>query len=263
MTYLHFHLIFLLPAIASLTLWTCYHQAFSKPKRRGLLFIVVIAVVYTTPWDNYLIAQHVWRYGQERVLAVVGYVPIEEYLFFALQPLLTGLWVLGLREASVSNVSQSTRRHFVRAVGGLAYTALGGIGLFLLQHTATTYLGLILVWSVPMLLLQWIYGGPWLWARRRRAVIGVAVPTLYLCAADRLAIEWGIWHISQRYTVELTLAGLPVEEALFFLVTNVLIVQGLLLAVRKFEVGWTQNPFYEIWQCLHANIRKTVTKGSL
>lgn len=263
MTYLQFHLVFLLPAIAGLALWVCSRQGLSRPQRRGLLFIMGIAVAYTTPWDNYLVAQQVWRYGQERVLAVVGFVPIEEYLFFALQPLLTGLWVLGVRATSVATASPCSHRRAVRAVGGLMYLTLGIVGLILLQRTATTYLGLILVWSAPMLLLQWTYGGAWLWGQRRRAAVGIAVPTVYLCVADRLAIEWGIWRISPRYTVGVELGGLPLEEALFFLITNVLVVQGLLLAVRELEVGWTKSPVYRTWRRLHGRVEKRVPRQSV
>ena len=264
MTYLHFHLVFLTPAIAGLCLWVCSKQAIPRPQRRGLLFIMVIAVAYTAPWDNYLVAQQVWRYGQERVLAVIGFVPVEEYLFFALQPLLTGLWVLGLRTTSVSKLTpgtehSGTEQWIVRAVGGLAHVALGVAGIFLLQHPTTMYLGLILVWAAPMLLLQWMYGGPWLWTQRRRVALGVTVPTIYLCVADRLAIEWGIWHISQRYTVSTEIGGLPLEEALFFLITNVLVVQGLLLAVRELEGSWARSPLYRTWRRLHGRIQKAVT----
>jgi lycopene beta-cyclase len=35
----------------------------------------------------------VWGYGADRVIGTIGYVPVEEYLFFILQPLLTGLWL--------------------------------------------------------------------------------------------------------------------------------------------------------------------------
>jgi hypothetical protein len=50
-----------------------------------------------------------------------------------------------------------------------------------------------------------------------------------LWIADRIAIGNGIWHIAESYTTGLNLFGLPFEEATFFLVTNVLITQGVLL----------------------------------
>ncbi len=47
--------------------------------------------------------------------------------------------------------------------------------------------------------------------------------------ADWVAIRAGVWSLSARYTTGVELAGLPVEEALFFLVTNAFVVQGLVL----------------------------------
>ncbi len=63
---------------------------------------ILVALVYTTPWDNYLVATGVWYYDPARVWNIIlGYVPLEEYLFFVLQVILTGLltlWLIGRRE---------------------------------------------------------------------------------------------------------------------------------------------------------------------
>jgi len=62
-----------------------------------VLLHVIIAVLYTTPWDNYLVATRVWWYDPALVTGVtLGWVPIEEYTFFVLQTLLTGAWLLWL-----------------------------------------------------------------------------------------------------------------------------------------------------------------------
>ena len=56
---------------------------------------VLLAVVYTTPWDNYLVATGVWYYDPQLVSGIVlGWVPIEEYTFFVLQTILTSLVLL-------------------------------------------------------------------------------------------------------------------------------------------------------------------------
>ena len=40
---------------------------------------VLLAVLYTAPWDNYLVATRVWWYDPALVSGIVlGYVPIEE-----------------------------------------------------------------------------------------------------------------------------------------------------------------------------------------
>jgi len=69
-------------------------------RRTHLLMLVVMAtfaVVYTTPWGNYLAATRVRYYNPQLVLNInLGFVPVEEYAFFALQSFLTGLFVLWL-----------------------------------------------------------------------------------------------------------------------------------------------------------------------
>jgi len=62
-----------------------------------MLALIGLSVLYTTPWDNYLVATRVWYYDPALVLnAIIGYVPIEEYTFFILQTILTGLFTLWL-----------------------------------------------------------------------------------------------------------------------------------------------------------------------
>lgn len=58
---------------------------------------LLLALLYTTPWDNYLVAAGVWSYDPARVWSItLGHVPLEEYLFFVLQPVLGALITLAL-----------------------------------------------------------------------------------------------------------------------------------------------------------------------
>ncbi len=64
---------------------------------RAVAFTITLALLYTTPWDNYLVATQVWYYDPARVWNIIlGWVPLEEYLFFVLQTILTGLLVAAL-----------------------------------------------------------------------------------------------------------------------------------------------------------------------
>ncbi|RKH54317.1 lycopene cyclase domain-containing protein [Corallococcus aberystwythensis] len=57
----------------------------------GLLLVVVYAA--TSPWDNMAVKWGLWGFDPERIWGVkLGYLPLEEYLFFGLQTLLVGLW---------------------------------------------------------------------------------------------------------------------------------------------------------------------------
>jgi lycopene cyclase domain-containing protein len=237
MTYLTFHLVFLLPPIIGMTLlassWRSRLEDIAVAPAIGL--IAVIAVVYTTPWDNYLVFKEVWSYGPDRVLATIGYVPVEEYAFFVLQTMLTGLLLVILRASRcLAQGSGSVRGRRLTAV---ALAVLAVTGTACLFYAKTLYLGLILAWAAPVLLGQWLLGSTviakaaWYWFPT------VLVSTIYLAAADRIAIALDIWAISDNYTTGIHILGLPVEEFLFFLVTNVLVTWGIIL-FEDFERRW-------------------------
>jgi lycopene beta-cyclase len=225
MTYLEFHLLFILPPLLILAFTQGRRIREVHPHAPGFLgAIALIALAYTTPWDNYLVWRGVWEYGPERVIGTIGYVPIEEYLFFLLQPLLTGLWLFG----RLPSVQRATSR-VARWTGVAVYGFLALVGLALLTRTSGTYMGLILAWAMPVLALQWAYAGGEIWVRRSAWLVGAAVPTIYLWLADALAIREGIWRISETFTLGIGVGSFPLEEAVFFLTTNLLVVQGLLL----------------------------------
>jgi len=289
------------------------------PRRRrtavaGIAIMLFLALSYTTPWDNYLIARGAWWYGEGTVLFRVWNAPIEEYAFIVLQTLLASLWLYrrplplpdppaaapdGNDGADVRPASRipeegtdpvdcvgvtggdATRADCVDtapgpvcADGGIerprrnaespggeasrigddpvrpgadrdpavpgaptvrdallgagAGAALTVAGVLLLSGP-TYYLGAILAWGGPILGLQWAVGGSYLLTIPRYLLWAVVPPVVYLCAIDRLAIGWGIWTIAPELSTGLTVGGLPVEESTFFLVTTLMVVQGLVL----------------------------------
>lgn len=239
MTYLGFHFLFILPPIVVLAL---LQRPLAADRRRWfhLLAVLLIALIYTTPWDNYLVWRGVWDYGPDRVIGTIGYVPVEEYLFFILQPILTGLWlylVIGRTDADAAPGSNSTR---VRVAGATLYFLVAVVGGFLLTTPQGTYMGLILAWAAPVLALQWAYAGHEIGKRGLTFALAVALPTLYLWIADAVAIHLGIWRISPDFTFGIAAGPLPVEEATFFLVTNLLVVQGIMLF--RYPPGQGSNP---------------------
>ncbi len=234
MTYWEFHLVFILPALGMLALLGWRSGAVTGQALAWMAGMSIVALVYTTPWDNYLVARGVWSYSPDRVQATIGWVPVEEYFFFLVQPLLTGLWLFLVltRRPPASDRPPPWLPPVIMA--GVALLALGGAGL--LFTDSGFYLGLILAWTAPVLALQLFVGRSMFWTHRHALLWAVSVPTLYLWVCDRLAIGLGIWHISDRFTTGIALVGLPIEEAVFFLVTNLMVVQGLLLfrsAARK------------------------------
>ena len=228
--YLLFHAVAILPIIAGLAYFARYRLGSRRDVFTGTLVLAGLALVYTTPWDNYLIERGVWWYGEGAVLVSFGAAPLGEYLFFVLQPLLVALWAARFPVETTRPLSVSLPE---RALGLAGAGVVAAAGLALLGTDSGLYLGSLLVWSAPILAIQWAFGWPFLIAEWRAVLAGTLAPTLYLWVVDRLAIGAGLWTISERYTtgLDVPLLGLPIEEAVFFLLTSLFVVQGLVLYV--------------------------------
>ncbi|MEJ2357722.1 MAG: carotenoid biosynthesis protein, partial [Deinococcales bacterium] len=232
MTYLQVHLLFVVPPLLALLAAHRLVPA-AAPRRLGvaLAAMVGIALVYTTPWDNYLVARGVWSYPPGRVSFTLGYVPFEEYLFFVLQTLLTGLWLALLWPRLAPRERPSAASGPVRAVGAALFGALAVAGVAFLTRPEGLYLGLVLVWAAPVLALQWGFGGDLLLSRWRLLLATIVPSTVYLSLADRFALARGIWSIAPDASTGVFVGGLPLEEGVFFLATNLMITLGLALVL--------------------------------
>jgi lycopene cyclase domain-containing protein len=200
----------------------------------ALVAHVIIAVVYTTAWDNYLVATRVWWYDPKLVTGIVlGWVPLEEYTFFVVQTLLTGTWLLLLARRLQMNPTFRAHR-WLRWSSTLFAGAiwLGSVLMLVSGWQPGTYLALELVWALPPISLQLAFGADILWHYRRLVLLAIIPTTLYLSFADTLAIRSGTWTIDPMQSLNIFLAGeLPLEEFIFFLLTNTLVSFGMILAL--------------------------------
>lgn len=258
MTYAAYLAIFLGVPLAALAILTWRDtqsrqvQALLRPSAGAMLWPallahVVVAVLWTTPWDNYLVATSVWWYEPERVLGLVlGWVPIEEYSFFVLQTVMTGLWLIWLlRRMPPAELSPNQGNHAIITgwrwrpwrpalllAAGLGVLWLGAVALLPAGWAAGAYLGLELGWFLLPIIMQILIGGDILWRNRRLLALSLLPPIIYLCATDALAIASGVWIISPQQTLGVLLGGvLPLEEVIFFTLTNTLIVFGMILVI--------------------------------
>jgi lycopene cyclase domain-containing protein len=253
MSYLTFLVVFLVLPLALVSWLTQRRASRGRPLAAlavaALALHVVLAVVYTTPWDNYLVATRVWWYDPAQVLGVtLGWVPLEEYLFFVLQVLLLGLvlmWLLDRHRPASPMVDSS--RLCVVATSTMALLWMASVGILAAGWAPGRYLALILVWALPPIALQLAVGADILWHYRRVAGATLAGATLYLAAADSLAIGREVWMIDPAQSLGLKLGGiLPVEELLFFFVTSALVVFGLTLTVApETAARWLRKS----WAC--------------
>ena len=247
MTYFGFLFGFVMLPMFILLAWTLFDlrrgRHLPKPLHYGSMVTVIaahvlIALIYTTPWDNYLVATGVWWYDLNLVTGItIGWVPIEEYTFFLLQPILSGLWLFTLmRYMPVSNEPVS-HNPWLRIIPVAITAVLWLLALVMLLDGTwryDTYLGLILIWALLPIGFQLGFGAHILWKHRRVVLTAIATATGWLAFADSLAIQSGTWTIDPQQSLPLLLGGvLPIEEFLFFLITTILIVMGVTLMMAR------------------------------
>jgi lycopene cyclase domain-containing protein len=209
----------------------------------GIGIHMLLAVIYTTPWDNYLVATGVWYYNPNLVTGlVIGYVPIEEYTFFVLETILAGLWWWFLARRLPLTFIPSTQSGGVITNKALVLVSTGILALLWLVFTYLfffgeakwTYLSIILFWALPPIIIQLLFGADILWHYRRLVFWAIAVPATYLSLVDMAALTETTWSISTNQTTGILFFGiLPLEEVIFFFVTNILIAFGLTLLLAN------------------------------
>ena len=198
---------------------------------------ILLAVVYTTPWDNYLVASGVWYYNPDLVTGlVIGYVPIEEYTFFVVETILSGLWWWFLaRRLSHSKTEFKPNKLLVYLSSCLLLlTWLIFTYIFFSDNKPLTYLSIILFWALPAILPQLLFGADILWHYRKLVTLAILIPGIYLSLMDIIALKATTWSISHSQTTGILFFGiLPLEEVIFFFITNVLITFGLTLLLAN------------------------------
>lgn len=130
-----------------------------------------IAVLSTIPWDSYLIRTRVWTYPPDAIVGPTLFsIPAEEIFFFVIQTYNTSLLYLLLSKPTfhpiflkgpklLQQCYDEVFRGSLRVWGfagqaelivclmmGIKMVKVGGEGM---------YMGLILVWACPFLLLLW------------------------------------------------------------------------------------------------------------
>ena len=157
------HLKYTIPPPVVLTL--CYRSFATKLDLYKVLFLVTIAVASTTPWDSYLIKTQIWTYPQHAIVGPkIFSIPAEEIFFFIIQTYNTTLLYLFLskptfhpayiRGQKLLNDSRWIQLWGWIGIIGVIAAILAGSSLVTTGKTGL-YMGLILVWAGPFILLLW------------------------------------------------------------------------------------------------------------
>ncbi|KAF2265413.1 Lycopene beta-cyclase [Lojkania enalia] len=260
--YVFVHIKYTIPPAVLLTL--LYRPLFTRLDAYKIACLITVAVVSTIPWDSYLIRTRVWSYPRRVIIGPTLYdIPCEEIFFFIIQTYNTSLLYLILSKATFQPIylrAERTQLHplgpanpqwrYYRFLGQVGFGSAALLGLQMVKNGGmSTYAGLILAWAVPFLFLLWslayqfILGLPF-----SNTLIPILLPTLYLWLVDTLALKRGTWVISTNTKLGLYVWDhLEIEEAIFFLLTNTLIVFGQIAFDNALSILYTfPRTFHEL-----------------
>lgn len=230
LTYLQIHLFYTIPP--TIILWLVLRPFINGFEKFKLVSLVSLAVLYTTPWDNYIVYHKAWWYRKDAVLGTIGYVPIEEYMFFVIQTVLTTLWTTLCMRWSLSSLhlKQENRIGF-HSIRWSVMSLVAAIVVWGWRNsypgTKTFYMGSICWWALLVVFGLWYGAGNYAFRRGSCVLLSIIVPSAYLCFVDLVALRDGVWHINEETSLEVFFfTDLPIEEVTFFFVSNTVVVLG-------------------------------------
>lgn len=92
LTYFRFLVWFVVPPLL-VVLWKYRRPLVQQATWRELLPLLLVVYLAASPWDNLAAAGGLWWFPEGKTLGLkIAHLPIEEYAFFGLQTLLTGVW---------------------------------------------------------------------------------------------------------------------------------------------------------------------------
>jgi len=218
-TYLQFHLIFNLPVL--ILTFPSYSKVFKE-----VCLLSVIAVIWSTPLEQFLIYSSAWSHFDDRVIYFVGNIPIEECAFFVIASFIPcGVFMQvseGIHLKSVPRTwSCQLNSALIWFFGSIAF--IFGICIWPYHF----YLANIICWSVPVIMFQWWYCPEVFFAYKWPLIKSVSAVTLFFSVTDHWALSHGIWRVDDvMFDV---IPGLPFEEFLWYFVTSVMGLQGLMM----------------------------------
>lgn len=265
MTYLEYLLIFIiLPIVVEIgilyTLQVKYNKRISFiPSIISIILLSCIALIYTTPWDNYLVAHTIWSYDPQKVVGIIlGYVPIEEYSFFILQTLFVSLILTIAVQLQFVSIPNNNLKHFDASklvfVSMLTLLWFFCLLCYISGIETMLYMNLLLLWGLPPIIFQVIVGWKIMRNNAKAIILIILASAIYLSLTDFIAIFDGVWTINSKFTVGIVFGVIPLEEILFFFITSSLITLGFILANHYIKTFLLTKSFRN-------DVKKVVSSG--
>lgn len=222
MTYIEFLLIFtVIPIIILLFL---LRKDLDAVYLKWLIVVSVIAFAATSGWDNYAVYSGIWHFPEDKTLGIkLFYVPVEEYMFFFLQTFTTGL----VQFIFIKKYFNGSQKYFSFLLGAVLIFRTNEITK--LPFDNFNYLFHLFSWGGFFILIQIIAGRKKIPKYISAIIIPSVIMTVYFSIADSISIGQGIWDFDSLQTTGIRIFNIPLEEILFFLVTNILITEAMIL----------------------------------
>jgi len=234
MSYIKFHATFNLPVLILLTALNFLVVPWTAGELFALFAILGVVMVFTTPWDNAAAKWGIWGFPRDRVLAWIGYLPVEEYAFFWLQSMnvmLLTRWLMqefGWMTQVTSGLGDISP---VAVLEILVIWAAAWVLVYLRPPAPRFHYAIhLLFWFLPVICLQWAVAPNVLASHEGLLAIITLTFGTYYTLADVVAVREGTWFFDEKQITGHKLGGiLPWEEAAFFYLTSLLVAQSFLL----------------------------------
>lgn len=233
-TYRRFHAVWTLPLLAVIAI-ACHMVQISVGGWLTPLALCTVVVVFTFPWDNWAVRRGVWDFPDDRLIARISALPVEEIFFFVVQTLHVG-WLtalmLRLMPGPVAGTVSFELPTLISIGAVLLCWAVTGL-LTRARRSArphVTYAWHLFYWFAPIIIVQWTFGWDLLAPRFVVIALATAFVGTFLIFSDIWAVRRGIWFFDERQITGGRIATiLPWEEAAFFYVTSLLVAQSTIL----------------------------------
>lgn len=228
LTYLELILYYVLPP--TIVLYLLMRPFLSKFDEIKLAIMTAFGVIYAALWENHMIYQKAWWYSENAVIARIGYMPIEEYLFASLSIVFVTLWTTFCARFHLHSLSLKCTSQFEFQTIRLSVTAVLTIAMYVgwiyaIPSTRTFYMGSMLWSYLFLIIVLWYTSGSYVCKRWKVTLISVIVPSIYLCTVNVIGVRAPVWHVNQINTLEIFLVNdLLLEDFMFFFLTSSLIV---------------------------------------
>ena len=236
MTYFRFHLLFNLP-VSILLLILNRALPWQSPEWQAIGIVLILVVAFTSPWDNWAVKEGIWDFPAARIWRRVGYLPVEEYLFFVWQSIhviLSVRWLLNEFPSLRTGLGTPIGPMQAAGVSGLVLLWIA-VGLRSRRHGLPkrwNYSWHLLYWFLPVIFIQWIVALSLFIGLIPVFALVTAAWGTYYTLADLAAVKQGVWYFDPTQITGWKLGGvLPWEEIAFFYLTSLLVCQSYLLLV--------------------------------